>query len=350
MFFHLLIRSNKTRTLALRVILSAGLIAFLLYTIDVGAFQARLAQLDLGYLTLAFAVAMADRVLMASKWRLLLTVKGIHIAWPKTLGIYWISSFLGLFLPATVGGDALRAYALASRGYNASDAISSILVERVLGFGALFVFALFSLGASFAVLGRRHISNIESIFWLFLALLVVLAALFYGSVNERIANYVKPVVRGLAVRIRVGTVAQKMGQVYHSYYSYRAHPWHLTLFFVLSLVENLLPLWWTYCLALAFGMQIPLLYFFVLLPIVLVLVRLPISLDGIGLQEGAFVFFLTQVGVAHTDAFLLGLASHILAVISILPGGVFYAIGGLGFSLSEDRSATVVNNPLEEPG
>jgi hypothetical protein len=67
-------------------------------------------------------------------------------------------------------------------------------------------------------------------------------------------------------------------------------------------------------------------------------------LDGFGLQEGAFIYFLGLVGVAYSEAFLLGITSHILALCSLLPGGLLYGVGGLGIQ-NKRRTPTPSTGP-----
>jgi uncharacterized protein (TIRG00374 family) len=261
----------------------------------------------------------------------LLKAKGISLSLVSVTGTYLITTFLGLFLPATVGSDALRAYGIAKDGHRGSDVVSSIIVERALGFLALFIFVLASITLSIFVFGQSFFAGIWNLFWLFLVLFVALMAVILLSLNETILRRVVRLAEKWTANVREHKIVKKLEEVYRSYRSFQENKVEVGLFLLLSLAENLFPLFWTYFLSLAFNIEIPLLYFFILIPIVLVLVRLPISLDGFGIQEGAFVYFLALIGVVKSEALLLGLASHILAILSVLPGGVLYSFSGLSF-------------------
>ena len=54
------------------------------------------------------------------------------------------------------------------------------------------------------------------------------------------------------------------------------------------------------------------------------LTKLPISLDGYGVREGLYVYLFALVGVSNSDAFVVGLVSHVIANLSLLPG-FFYS-------------------------
>lgn len=318
---------KKKKSFWLRLILSVGLIAIVVANVNLDEVREILANSQPGYLLLAYVIAIGDRILMAYKWNVLLRVLNIRISLFNAVAVYLKTSFLGLFLPATVGGDALRAYAIAQEEYKLSDVVSSILVERALGFAALFAFALVSIILSIFVFGQSFFEGIWQLLWTFVALLVISVVLVLLSFNKAVLNRITTAVKNS--RFANNVIVRKLGSVYTSYQGYRSSKSQLAYFFILSLIENLFPVMWTYSLSLAFGLDISLLYFFILVPIVLVLVRLPISLSGIGIQEGTFVYFLSLIGVASSHALLLGAASNVIGILSILPGGIAYALGGL---------------------
>ncbi|MGO8055901.1 lysylphosphatidylglycerol synthase domain-containing protein, partial [Rhizobium leguminosarum] len=49
------------------------------------------------------------------------------------LHVFFVSTFVGTFLPASVGGDAVRATALGRLGVPLADAVASVFMDRVLG-------------------------------------------------------------------------------------------------------------------------------------------------------------------------------------------------------------------------
>jgi glycosyltransferase 2 family protein len=321
----------KNKSLWFRILLSGSLFAFLLYSLDFQNLISIFPRINYTHLFLAFIIAIGDRILMAYKWNLLLKAKGIRIPLVNITGVYLITTFLGLFLPATVGGDALRTYSVARDGHRASDVLSSIIIERVLGFLALFVFVLVSIVVSLIVFGESFFSGIWYLFWFFLILLVVSLIAIHISLNNSILRLLKSFFYRQNKIKHSNKVIMKLAEVYQSYKSFQHQMVVLFIFFFLSLIENLFPLFWTFSIALAFDINVPLLYFFILIPIVLVLVRIPISFDGIGIQEGAFVFFLSLIGVVKSEAFLLGLFSHLIGILSVVPGGLLYIYNGLSY-------------------
>ena len=65
-------------------------------------------------------------------------------------------------------------------------------------------------------------------------------------------------------------------------------------------------------------------------PAVLIAQVLPISISGLGVREGAFVLFLTPLGVPTQQAIALGLLLYLLNVAVSLLGAPAFAVGGRG--------------------
>ncbi|MCI0477717.1 MAG: flippase-like domain-containing protein, partial [Anaerolineales bacterium] len=79
-----------------------------------------------------------------------------------------------------------------------------------------------------------------------------------------------------------------------------------------------------YTVALALGLDIPLIYFFLFNPLIAFVLMLPISFNGLGPKEATAVFFFGLVGVPSESAFALSLIFHAVVVLTSLPGGILW--------------------------
>jgi hypothetical protein len=98
----------------------------------------------------------------------------------------------------------------------------------------------------------------------------------------------------------------------------------LVIFFLLSLGEQGFPIVSSLFVARALDLTLPMWSFFVLVPIIFALSRIPISVNGFGVREGLYMLFFSYVGLSGSEAFVLGLLTHLVVIASILPG-FFYA-------------------------
>jgi glycosyltransferase 2 family protein len=82
-------------------------------------------------------------------------------------------------------------------------------------------------------------------------------------------------------------------------------------------------------LARGLGIEAPLLFHLIAVPIIEVIALVPISFNGIGLREGAYVFLYAQIGVAPEAALALSLAWTLLLLTFSLVGGLCWLWPGL---------------------
>ena len=70
--------------------------------------------------------------------------------------------------------------------------------------------------------------------------------------------------------------------------------------------------------------------YFAFVPLILLVMLLPVTFNGIGTSQAAFVWFFARAGVAVASAFSMSVLFVGLGVIGNLPGGVLYLTGARG--------------------
>ena len=132
----------------LRLAVALGLTAFILWKSRPELVWQHAAAARPGPLLAAVLLVVVDRTLMAWRWLwLLVPFQGSASAAGAPAGhagrgkvglgailhVFFVSTFVGTFLPASVGGDAVRATALGRLGVPLADAVASVFMDRVLG-------------------------------------------------------------------------------------------------------------------------------------------------------------------------------------------------------------------------
>ena len=79
------------------------------------------------------------------------------------------------------------------------------------------------------------------------------------------------------------------------------------------------------CLGRALAIDLPLATYFLLIPIVLLVMLLPVTVNGLGTSQVAFEYFFSQVGVSSAPAVALSILFVALGVVGNLPGSLLYA-------------------------
>ena len=90
-------------------------------------------------------------------------------------------------------------------------------------------------------------------------------------------------------------------------------------------------------------------YFVIFTPIVALAQVLPISLNGLGIREGAFAVLFASVGVAAPDAVALSLLYQVLRVLTGLLGGMLYIVGNLRGEAAGRRAGTLDGEAAQQP-
>ena len=266
----------------------------------------------IGYFTLNFF----DRLIMAYKWKILLEAKEIPCTWKKIIVVYFKGTFWGNLFPTSLGGDAIRAYELSRNTNTGIDVVTSIIMERFLGFLSSAVMAIMVIPLlSFMVPDFPRV-----LLWLLLGFLsagvLFLVLLMRGGGPPALKNWLTKL-----------PWAGKISQVTSSFVLYRNHPKALGRFFIWSFGEQLVPILTIYFLVLTLGLPVPFFYLIPIIPIAQFFARIPVSLSGFGIQEGLFITLFSFFGISATVAFTLGLASNLGNIFVGLPGAYFYLRG-----------------------
>src|SRR5690349_16194079 len=94
----------------LRILLVVAVTAYVLWRARPSAVLAALVHADLKWIGFAVALVVVDRTLMAYRWFVLLCPIDPAVRPPRSaiLRIFFVSTFAGTFLPASIGADVVR--------------------------------------------------------------------------------------------------------------------------------------------------------------------------------------------------------------------------------------------------
>ena len=318
----------KSFTFILKLFLSVFLLGFLFFKIDATALQNLISGAN-GYLLLvAVIVIFAEVGLLIFAWFLILRLQGHQISYWQTYSIYVIGHFFGTFLPVNLGADIIRAYSLSKYISNATDAVSSMVTLRLSGLFSVFILVL----GSPIIFGLKHIDR---------SLLVVLWAMFVGMllffiIINRFSGIQKWL--GQEEKGKLHRIKSMVGGVYRSFRQSISHPLIMGSGVGLMFVVQLSRVLQGYVIGMALGAEISFYWFFVFLPIIVLVIQLPISFSGIGVREAAYVYFFTQSGVEVHMALAIALLSSAFGLIFNVSGGVLYILKNMRW-LTRERTA-----------
>ena len=298
-----------------RLLVSIGLLAVVIRLVDWRAIWAVLRGVDAAWVWVAVGLAALDRLLLNYRWQLLLSARGLMLGFLRLLRVQLAANFLGSFLPSTLGVDALRIAALCRAGLPTPQVVASTLIDR-----ATIVVATLLFGSAMVLLlaGWRLPDELRT--WVLLTTAAVCAAclaVLHPTVRRWISNR-------LLARLpeRMHRLASDIASAALAYrHQYRRMAWVALVTAVVFLIRIL----FTKSLALACGADVNIADLLLVIPILWIVVMLPVTIGGIGLQDAGYVALLALVGVPPPIAVSMSLLEHFASRLVALPGALFLA-------------------------
>src|SRR5207253_9972745 len=100
----------------------------------------------------------------AFRWHVLLKVQGIHLSFPRLLGLFLIGMFYNQFLPGGTGGDIMKSYYLLKETPDKkAGALLAVVLDRFIGLVALVAITGTLIGTCYAVLSQAM--TLRNLLW-----------------------------------------------------------------------------------------------------------------------------------------------------------------------------------------
>jgi len=264
----------------------------------------------------------------AYKWKIFLSIHDLNFDFSTLHRYYFIAMYINNFLPTTIGGDGYRIYKTFGNERSKSTALIAVIMERVTGLVALLLLAFVSAIYLFVSTG----DDIVRIF-------LIAAAMF--SVTVAFSYYIFParVFHRLTKRFRrIARIVEDFSSHIDDYTKHR----HLTVKVVTVSVLFHFHLCMAYFVLLNFGLSLSVSFYelFVVLAVVGIIGILPISINGIGVVEGTFVFMIGQFGVDYDYALIVALLMRILVIPISMFGAVLFVLSENGLSDDQKTSSS----------
>jgi uncharacterized protein (TIRG00374 family) len=309
------VETSATRfrlVVAAKLAVTIGAACYLLGRADLGAVGGTLSHMPWAVLVAAFAVMMLSVTISAYKWQLMLKLHGVHFSFSKLHRYYFIAVFFNNFLPTSIGGDGYRIYKTFGNPRSTSSSVIAVVMERLTGIIALLVIGYL---CSIIVYHARG----DEVSGLLLGLgtagigATLVAALFFVFLRgyQRLKRWQnKPRLLQIVLEHGKDYLRQPKASAYVMLISFYFH------------VHNSL----TFYLLLRYGADVTISIpeLFVVLTLVNLVGVLPISINGLGVVDTAFVFLLGIYGVDQNSALSVMLISRMLLILLSIVGAGFY--------------------------
>lgn len=302
----------------MRVCFSIALLALLLFYVDFDGTLMLVANLRSELFIAAFAMAMLNRIISAYRWYVLLYGKNPGVTFGLIIRLSFTSIFLGMFLPGSIGTEAIRVYALSREISDVHLSFTSVLLERLTGLFVLLLIVVVVL--NWAPPGIPQTINV--LVWLGLAGLVLGSA---ALMNQRLRTWID----NIFTEHSLLSFQNHVNKIYTCLDTYKRQKMVIAGSIVTAMITQFVRISVVALCGLSLGLDISLIYFAIFVPIIVLIGMLPISIGGLGVAEATFVFLFSLIGVPVEAAFALGLLFLATNIMIVLPGAWFYVRRGI---------------------
>jgi glycosyltransferase 2 family protein len=306
---------HSYRNFALRAIIGIAIVTFLVWRYDARSVLSLLRRERPSYFAAAIGVYLSTLVLSVYRWRLLAAILRLDAPFTDFLAFRFIATFTNTLIPGVAGGDALRAIYLGRRTSRLGEAVASVLADRIVG-----LMGLFWLAAGAAIfLKERGLPSVLTTVPILTG--VIALALFVAS----------PLIIRFA-QLMPSRLSRYGGFIV----TYLEHRSALLAALALSVIVQTVLAVCQYLLALGIGIDAPVTLFLFCVPIAGVFASLPLTINGLGVREGAYLVLFGMAGLSRTNAIALGLLWFACTTIGALPGALALATSPTAMSYSND--------------
>ncbi|MDD4236684.1 MAG: lysylphosphatidylglycerol synthase transmembrane domain-containing protein [Bacteroidales bacterium] len=241
-----------------------------------------------------------------NRWKFFLKVQGVSENTLNLVKYSFVALFMGLVLPATTGSDTLRIVFLEKKHKNfKGKGGASVIIERLIGF--LLLALLGFIGSIIMYLQTGFVQLI------YLTTVVVLCILFIFIIFKSAWLF-----RKLTLKLsKVKKWQRSVDYLQSLYEALNKFPIKNSLKYTIPLILafQFSTIFCGYLVFLAFGIDLPFYYHLAFFPLIQIISIIPVSISGLGIREGSFVYFYGLLGINESIAFFVSIMYYILLML-----------------------------------
>ena len=304
----------------LKLTIAVFLISVIISKVNLDDVWSAFATAEKSLIAGAFLLYFVGLCVIASRWKLLLSVQGVSASFFTLVKSMIVAVFFNNFLPSTIGGDAMRAYDTWKMGGSKTQSVSIVFIDRLFGIFTLFIFALLAL--FFTSLDFSFIPNFK--LWISLAVITGFIGIYILFFKANLISHYLHKKDDIEHSSKPGLFKRLFQKLFDVFAVYNGKSGVLFASLMLSVLLQLNVILHYYLLALSLDINIPLQAMFIIVPVAIVVMMLPISINAIGVREAIFVSMFGLYGVNSADALAFAWMSFVLITLLGVLGGVVF--------------------------
>lgn len=297
-----------------KILVSFLLIYYLTQRIGVNTIIKEIGSAKLSWIIFGLFIFTISNLLGSFQWFLLLKNAGVHLKYLQVVRYYYIGLFFNNFFISNMGGDFFRFFYISRHNSNSSAAVSTVFLDRFLGFTMLTVLAFLGGIYWFSSFGFSKIW--PAILILMTCWILIILVLF----NRRIGHFFGFILKWFTPE----KILIKLRDIYNLIYEFSKNRRLVILVFFISLSIQFIRIMVHFVAGKAIGVDVNFVTFLIFIPLIALLASLPISIGGLGVREQTGVLLFKRVGVVEALSASMEFLAYLLTIISSLPGIVLF--------------------------
>lgn len=306
-----------------RIVVGVSVLAFLLVKADVGQLWDTLRTAKVTYLLAGLGAIFAGLCVSAFRWKAYLDALELPLKYGTLFRLYFVGTFFNAFLPTGIGGDAYKAVRLGKDEEGSlAPAFASVFLDRFAGVVGMAGIGLVS-SAYLLAAGKQDARGqyVVPLIALLLSMAIIGAAAVLLVGGERLL--------GKGRLIKHEGIGGRLRRAMRSIHAAARHPEAAGRGYLFGVIFQALV--FTYHLMIGRALNItgvPLLAFASFVVVSSLATMIPLSINGLGFREGAYIWALGRYGVGHDQALAYALLVLAMLLLSSLAGGIVYVLLG----------------------
>lgn len=281
------LRENRqTAIRGLGSLLTLALLLILIREEGDGELFSALRRVSPAYFFIALCALLVSRMFAAARWYVLLRSAGTTISFGRAVMLMFTGNFSSNFLPTTVGGDVARLGGAMQMGYDRAICLASLVADRLIGMAGMILASPLGLIPLFSLNGG------------------LVQSLALTGLLQKGADFARRTFGAFSIWLKkpLGLGGALLATLGNQIFIY------LMIYLLLLGIDHRISYW------LVAGMY-TLTYFVTLIPI---------SINGLGVQELSMTFLLVQLGgLSSSESATIALLTRLLFIVASLPGAFF---------------------------
>ncbi len=298
---------KKKYGLIIKSAISIAFILLVLRKMDFHRLSGIWGRLNLWYFGGAYLILLTSIVINSIKWHHLLKIQGVKISLWKVINLYLVGYFFNNFF--TGMGEVKRIYDMSKITGESFKIIASVFMERWTG-----IIVQISSAIVVLIWAYKDISGLHTILIICGTLFISMLAIF--------------LLMGVASKIpfidRIEKLHLWLEMFRKAHNQYTQNHQSLALAFLLSIPIPIILILVHWLLIKGLGYSGNFWTFVIFIPIISVFSQVPITINGIGVQEILFVELLGMAGIPPEASFSVSILSHLLKMGIGIIGGITY--------------------------